>query len=84
MVPAFVSCLAIQPCVRKSSQLTRGGRLGVGSAQHDSAGLDGVETLPDHTDDGAGKHCVSVSGSDRVPSLRETGIGPELSCFTTI
>jgi hypothetical protein len=38
-------------------QRTGLGSEGVGGTEHLSAGLDGIKTLPDHTDDGAGKHC---------------------------
>jgi hypothetical protein len=32
------------------------GSEGVGGTEHLSAGLDGVKTLPDHTDNGTGEH----------------------------
>lgn len=43
---------------------TGGGGEGVGSTKHDAAGLDGVEALPDHGDDGAGGHVLDEAGEE--------------------
>jgi len=40
----------------------RGG--GVGLAEHDAASLDGVEALPDHAADGAGRHVLNQTGEE--------------------
>ena len=40
------------------------GVLGVGLSQHDAAGLDHVEALPDHGQDGAGGHVLDQSGEE--------------------
>jgi hypothetical protein len=37
---------------------TRSGRQRVGGTEHGTAGLDGLETLPNHGDDGAGRHVL--------------------------
>jgi hypothetical protein len=42
--------------ITKQPSLTWGGSEGVGGTKHDSAGLDGVKTLPDHADNWAGEH----------------------------
>lgn len=44
--------------------LTDGGLEGVGSTEHDAAGLDGVKSLPDHGDDGAGGHVLDQAGEE--------------------
>ena len=49
---------------------TGGGGEGVGSTKHDAAGLDGVEALPDHGDDGAGGHVLNEA--------REEGLALEV------
>ena len=49
-----------------SSDGAGGGGGGVGLAQHDAAGFDDVETLPDHGDDGAGTHVLDESGEERL------------------
>lgn len=47
-----------------TSDGTGGGLQGVGSAQDGSTGLDGVQTLPNHTDDGARVHVLDESGEE--------------------
>lgn len=37
---------------------------GVGGSQHLAAGLDDVQALPDHGDDGSGAHVVDQSGEE--------------------
>ena len=44
---------------------------GVGGAKHRTASLDGIETLPDHSDDGAGSHVLDEA--------REEGLAFEVS-----
>ena len=39
----------------------------VGGAEHLAAGLDGVKTLPDHRDDGAGSHVLDEAGEEGLP-----------------
>lgn len=46
--------------------LTDRGLEGVGSTEHDATGLDGVESLPDHADDGAGCHVLDQTGEERL------------------
>jgi len=48
-----------------------GGGEGVGGTKHDTAGLDGIKTLPDHGDDGARGHVLDQS--------REEGLALEIS-----
>jgi hypothetical protein len=36
----------------------------VGGAKHSAAGLDGIETLPDHAHDGARGHVLDQSGEE--------------------
>ena len=45
-------------------QHTRSRREGVGRAEHDTAGLDGVKALPDHRDDGASSHVLDEAGEE--------------------
>jgi hypothetical protein len=47
-----------------TSDGTGGGLQGVGSTQDGSTGLDGVQTLPNHTDDGARVHVLDESGEE--------------------
>ena len=61
---------ACQADVRTGS---RGKR--VSSAEHDTAGLDGIETLPDHGDDGARGHVLDEA--------REEGLALEVSVVCT-
>lgn len=42
------------------------GVLGVGLAQHDATGLDGIESLPDHGADGTGGHVLDETGEERL------------------
>jgi len=37
---------------------------GVGGTKHGTTGLDGVQTLPDHRDDGAGGHILDQAGEE--------------------
>ncbi len=46
-------------CVRTNGRLE-----GVGGAEHNTAGLDGVKSLPDHGDDGAGGHVLDEAGEE--------------------
>lgn len=39
---------------------------GVGSTEHDSASLDGIKTLPDHTDNGARGHVFDEAGEESL------------------
>ena len=47
--------------------------LGVGLAQHDTAGLDGAKSLPHHGDNGGGVHVLHQSRVER----------PKYYCFFT-
>lgn len=60
-------------CDKVSERITRyatrcartDGRLeGVGGAEHNTASLDGVKSLPDHGDDGAGGHVLDQTGEE--------------------
>lgn len=53
--------IAIWACI-----FTRSRGKGVGRAEHDTAGLDRIETLPDHRDDGAGGHVLDEAGEERL------------------
>ena len=54
---------------------TRSRSEGVGRAEHDTAGLDGVKALPDHRDDGASSHVLDEAG--------EEGLALEVSVVCT-
>ena len=43
---------------------TRSRRERVGRAEHGAASLDGIETLPDHANDGAGGHVLDEAGEE--------------------
>lgn len=47
-----------------TSDGTGGGLQGVGGTQDGSTGLNGVQTFPDHTDDGAGVHVLDQTGEE--------------------
>lgn len=47
-----------------TSDGTRGGLQGVGSTQDGSTSLDGVQTFPNHTDNGAGVHVLDQAGEE--------------------
>lgn len=42
------------------------GVLGVGGAEHNAARLDGIESLPSHADNGAGKHVLDERREERL------------------
>jgi hypothetical protein len=49
-----------------------GGGEGVGGTEHGTPGLDGVETFPDHADDGARGHVLDEAGEEGLAS--EVGV----------
>lgn len=55
-----------------TSDGTRGGGQGVGGTQDGSTGLDGVQTLPDHTDDGTRVHVLDQTGEEGL--LLQVGV----------
>lgn len=55
-----------------TSDGTGGGLQGVGGTQDGSTGLDGIQTLPDHTDDGAGVHVLDQTGEEGL--LLQVGV----------
>jgi hypothetical protein len=55
-----------------TSDGTGGGSQGVGGTQDGSTGLDGVQTLPDHTDDGTRVHVLDQTGEEGL--LLQVGV----------
>ena len=49
---------------RREERRTGRGRERVGRAEHGTAGLDGVKTLPNHSDNGTGSHILDESGEE--------------------
>lgn len=47
---------------------TRGTGHGVGLAQHDTTGLDGILTSPDHTNNGTATHVLDQTREERLTS----------------
>jgi len=48
--------------------LTRARLQGVGSTQHDTAGLHSVQTLPDHSKDRTREHVLDHTGEEGLPN----------------
>jgi len=61
MVPERISSSTLSVTERRH---TWGRGEGVRGAEHSTAGLDGVQTLPDHGDDGTSGHVLDQTGEE--------------------
>ena len=64
IVPEFISSSTwIRERISRNCR-TRGGGERVGSTEHGTTGLDGIQSLPDHGDDGTSGHVLDQAGEE--------------------
>ena len=61
------------------STRTRSRGEGVGGTEHGTAGLNSIETLPDHGDNGARGHVLDEAGEERL--ALEVSVVCNTACF---